>query len=274
MYKKILLMVILSINLMAKSYNRIVVLDPAAVEIIYAIGAEKKIVGIAHSQTTPINPEEKTKKLPSVGTLLKPSLEQIVSKKPDLVIVGSFHDSITESLKKYKINYVKLKADNINDMLNNITLIGNLTGNDREAKNLYNKSQGRLSTLKSNLSKKPLNLKGTFVYNVTPLMVFGKGSVQNEILKLLGVTDIAENLKGEQPIISPEYALTQNPDFLIGIMGIKNKEELLRANEFLNKTKAGKNGNIYVVNSNKLLRMSPNLLDEVENIYDFLDKIN
>lgn len=274
MYKKVILMILLSINLMAKSYNRIVVLDPAAVEIIYSIGAEKKIVAIAHSQTTPIIPEDKTKNLPSVGTLLKPSLEKIISFKPDLVIVGSFHDSITESLKKYKINYVKLKAENIGDMLNNITLVGNLTGNKKEAEILYNKSQGRLNILKSNLSKKPLNLKGTFVYNATPLMVFGKGSVQNEILKLLGVTDIAESLKGEQPIISPEYALTQNPDFLIGIMGIKSKEDLLRANEFLNKTKAGKNGNIYVVNSNKLLRMSPNLLDEVENIYKFLDKIN
>ena len=62
MFKKIALMLLLSLSLMAKTYQRIVVLDPAAVEIMYMMGAEDKIVAIAHSQTTPIIPAEKTKK--------------------------------------------------------------------------------------------------------------------------------------------------------------------------------------------------------------------
>lgn len=274
MFKKLGILFLLSFSLMAKDYKRIVVLDPAAVEIMYMIGGEKDIVAIAHSQSTPIYPEDKTKNLPSVGNLMKPSLEQIVAAKPDLVIVGSFHDSITESLTKHKINFIKLQAKDIKDMLDNVTLLGKITSKEKEAKALFDKSQMRLNTLKDKLKKKPLNLKGTFVYNVTPLMVFGKGSVQNEIMNLLGVKDLAQSLVGEQPIISPEYALSQNPDFLIGIMGIKSKEDLLRANEFLLKTKAGKNGNIHIIKTNKLLRMSPNLIDEIEDIYEFLDKIN
>ncbi len=273
MYKKILLLLVLSMSIFGKTYNKIVVLDPAAVEIMYMIGAENKIVAIAHAQTTAIIPEEKTKKLPSVGNLQKPNIEQILANKPDFVIVGSYAD-ITDTLKKYKIPYIQMEYKGLKDMFVNIETLGKLTGKEKEAKNLIDKSNNRLNVLKEKLKKKPLNLKGTFVYNPSPLMSFGKGSIHNEILGILGVKDIGEGLAGKQPIISPEYAIAQNPDFLIGIMGVKDKNELLRANSFLANTKAGKDGNIHVLKTNKLMRMSPNLIDEIEDIYEFLDKIN
>ena len=273
MFKKILILLTLSLSLFGKTYNRIIVLEPAAVEIMYMIGAESKIVAIAHSQTTPIIPEDKTRRLPSVGNLQKPSIEQIIAHKPDFVIVGTYAD-IGDSLKRHKIPYTKLDYTSLKDMNKNIELIGKITGSSNEARRLINTNNNRLEALKANLERKPLNLKGTFVYNASPLMTFGKGSIHNEILNILGVKDIGESLRGKQPIISSEYALVQNPDFFIGMMGVQDKEALLRANPFLLNTKAGKNGNIHVLKTNKLMRLSPHLIEEIEDIYKFLDKIN
>ena len=70
-----------------KKYNRIVVLDPATVEMIYMLGAEDKIVGVANLERSKVWPEEKVAKLESVGTFMNPSLEKINSLKPDLVII-------------------------------------------------------------------------------------------------------------------------------------------------------------------------------------------
>ena len=204
---------------------------------------------------------------------MKPSIEQIMASKPDFVIVGSYM-SISDSLKSYNIPYTQMQYADLKDMFANIELIGKLTGKEAEAKKLITTSNGRLNALKDKLKKKPLKLKGTFVYNASPLMSFGKGSVHNEILELLGVNDIGKNLTGKQPILSPEFTLTENPDFFIGVMGVRSKEDLIKANEYLVKTKAGKNGNIHVLKTNKLMRMSPNLIDEIEDIYEFLDKIN
>ena len=75
-----------------KKYDRIVVLDPAVIEMVYLLGGEDKIVGIARLENSKIWPEEKTKKLESVGTFINPSLEKIIALKPDLVITA-FHSS-------------------------------------------------------------------------------------------------------------------------------------------------------------------------------------
>ncbi len=273
MIKKLLIFVFIFFSLFAKDYKRIVILNPAATETVYMLGGQERIVAIANSTMTPIVPVEKTRELPNVGTLLKPSLEQIISYKPDIVIVGNFHTKILDSLDKFNIPYIILKADSLTTMLDNILLLGEIVGREVEAKKLYKDSYARLDSLKKSLEEKPLNLKGTFIYNSSPLMAFSGKSVQSEILTSLGVKDLAKNLTGQRPILSPEYILKEDPDFLIGIMGIKSMDDLIRSNEYLTKTKAGKEKNIYILNSNRLLRMSPHIIDEIEEIHRFLSGI-
>ena len=65
-----------------RKYNRIVVIDPAVVEMIYMLGGEDRIVGIAKLENSKIWPEDKTEELKSVGTFINPSLEKIISLKP------------------------------------------------------------------------------------------------------------------------------------------------------------------------------------------------
>ncbi len=274
MIKKLLIFVVLTLSVFARDYKRIVVLDPAAIETIYMLGGEDRIVAIANSTMTPIDPVEKTKKLPSVGTLLKPSLEQIMSYKPDMVIAGNFHTKILESFDQFNIPYTVFKADNLAAMLENILVMGEMVGREVEAKELYNSSYARLATLKKNLEEKPLDLKGTFIYNSSPLMAFSGESVQSEILTSLGVEDLAKGLIGQRPILSPEFILKENPDFLIGIMGINSMDNLIRSNEYLLKTRAGREKNIHILKSNRLLRMSPHIITEVEGVYEFLKNIN
>ena len=50
-------------------YKRIVVMDPAVVEMIYLLGDEDKIVGITKLQRSKIWPEDKTDKHEIVGTI-------------------------------------------------------------------------------------------------------------------------------------------------------------------------------------------------------------
>ena len=72
-------------KILLKEYKRIVVYNFGAVEILYELGADNNIVAIAnHSKK--IWPQEKTEKLPLAGSVSKPSLEKILSFKPDLVI--------------------------------------------------------------------------------------------------------------------------------------------------------------------------------------------
>jgi iron complex transport system substrate-binding protein len=73
-----------------------------------------------------------------------------------------------------------------------------------------------------------------------------------------------------KPIISPEYILEQNPDFLFGAMAITSAEDILNSNPLISETRAGSEGNIYLVPSYKILRPTPRVIDFIEELYEQL----
>jgi len=74
---------LIAILLNIYSYDKIVALSPAINEIIYALKADDKIVGNTTFCTYPAKSQSK----PKVGGYFYPSLEKIVSLKPDLVLM-------------------------------------------------------------------------------------------------------------------------------------------------------------------------------------------
>ena len=117
-----------------KKYNRIVVLDPAAVEMIYMLGAEDKIVGVANLERSKVWPEEKVAKLESVGTFMKPSLEKIIALKPDLVIMSALTgEELNNGLKSNNIKTKRVQANSIEEIFTNFLEVGKMLGKENEA---------------------------------------------------------------------------------------------------------------------------------------------
>ena len=218
-----------------REYRKIVVLDPAVVETFYMLGGESKIIAIGKTAMSEIYPVEKTKNLANVGTITKPSIEKI---------------------------------------LLNIKIYGDITGKKAEAEKLYINSEEKLNNLKKKVKESPLNLKGAVLYTVSPMMGFNEKSLPGEILDILGVENIADNLIGDKPIISQEFLLKKNPDFLAGAMSIKSAKDIANSNPAVKETTAGKKGNFFIVDSSKILRGSPRIFEAVEEFYLELLKIN
>lgn len=257
-----------------REYRKIVVLDPAVVETFYMLGGESKIIAIGKTAMSEIYPVEKTKNLANVGTITKPSIEKILSYTPDLVILNAMAASTGESLKELKIPFIINTAGNISDILLNIKIYGDITGKKAEAEKLYINSEEKLNNLKKKVKESPLNLKGAVLYTVSPMMGFNEKSLPGEILDILGVENIADNLIGDKPIISQEFLLKKDPDFLAGAMSIKSAKDIANSNPAVKETTAGKKGNFFIVDSSKILRGSPRIFEAVEEFYLELLKIN
>lgn len=256
-----------------KEYNRIVILDPAVIETFYMIGAEDKIAAIGTTARSRIYPEDKVKELPNVGNIVNISLEKVLSFSPDLVILNVMAANTGESLKALKIPLIVNEAGNFDDILANIKIYGEMTGKKAEAENLYKISVEKLENLKKNTVEKPLNLKGTVLYSTSPMMAFNSKSLPGQILDTLGVKNITDNLVGDRPILSPEFLLQENPDFLVGAMSIKTPDDILNSNPIIKEINAGKNGNIFIVDSTKILRGSPRVFEAMEEFYSELEKL-
>ena len=256
-----------------KEYKKIVVLDPAVIETLYLIGAENHIAAIGTIARSKIYPEEKVKLLPNVGHINNSSVEKILSFSPDLVLINAMSPKLGDTLKPFNIPYIVVEANSFNDILNNIKLYGKLTGNEENADLLYNKSIEKLNNIKSKITAQPLNMKGIVLYSTSPMMAFNSKSLPGQILSLLGIENLADNLVGDKPIISPEFLLQQNPDFLAGAMSISKPEDILNSNIIVKETTAGKNNNLFIVDSTKILRGSPRIFEAVEELYKELENL-
>lgn len=255
-----------------KEYKKIVVLDPAVIETFYMIGAEENIVAIGTTARSKIYPEEKVKLLPNVGHMNNGNVEKILSFSPDLVLINIMSPKLGDTLKTFNIPYLIIEANNFDDILNNIKLYGKLTEKENEANILYDNSLKKLDSIKEKVTLHPLNMKGAILYSASPMMVFNYKSLPGQILNLLGVENIADNLIGDKPIVSPEFLLQQNPNFLAGAMSISKTEDILNSNITVKETTAGKNSNLFIVDSAKILRGSPRIFDAIEEFYLELKK--
>lgn len=253
-----------------KEYNRIVILDPAIIETFYMIGAEDKISAIATTARSKIYPEDKVSKLPSVGHITNTSIEKILSFSPDLVLIGAMSTKLGASLKPFNIPVLVVDSNNFDDILQNIQVFGKLTGKEKEATKLYEDSTYKLKDIQEKISANPLNLKGAILYSTTPMMAFNSKSLSGQILSLLGIKNLADNLVGDKPIISPEFLLKENPDFLIGSMAIGSPEDILNSNPVVKDITAGKKGHLLIVDSTKILRGSPRIFEAIDEFYNEL----
>ena len=256
-----------------KEYKKVLILDPAAVESFYLIGGEKNIVAIADTARNPIWPQEKTKTLPKAGTIMKPSIEQVLIYSPDLVILNSMSENFGESLKARKLNFIINEANSFEQILNNLEIYGIVTGQTENADKLVDNYNLKLKTIKEKIAEKPLNIKGGFLFSTSPMMVFSSNSLPGQIFDTLGIENIAKGLPGGRPILSPEFLLAENPDILVGSMAIKNKNDILNSNPVVKQTKAGQKGNIMIIESDKILRGTPRVIDALEELYQELSNV-
>ena len=246
-----------------KKYDRIVVLDPAVVEMVYLLGGEDKLVGIAKLERSKIWPEEKTEKVESVGTFINPSLEKIIALKPDLVI-ESFHssDAIDKSLTSNNIEIIKIQANSIEDIFKNFQKVAKILGKEKEAEKIIAEKRQKIEEIKKiDTTEK----KGLFILAPTPMRVFGKGTLPNDIMEMLKIKNIAAGMEGMSPTLTPEYIIKENPDIILTF--VKDPQEIVKANPQIKDISAIKNNKFVVLETGQILRGSPRIIDYIADVY-------
>ncbi|MDP0506115.1 MAG: ABC transporter substrate-binding protein [Fusobacterium sp. JB019] len=255
-----------------KKYNRILITDPSCIEIFYLIGAEDKIVGVAKTRINKMWPNEKIKKLESVGTVSKPSIEKILKLNPDLVILNLMSREVENVLKQQNIPFIVDRSTSFNEIFTKIKMYGRITGNEKNAQNLISEKKEKLNRIQHKFTKDSKKLKGLVLYSTSPLLAYNSKSIPGEILNLFNIENLGDTKMGNTHIISSEYILKNNPEVIICTMKIKNKESLIEKNNYIKYTDAYKNNRIYIFESSKILRGSPRVIDNLMEIYEVLYK--
>jgi iron complex transport system substrate-binding protein len=260
----------------AEAPQRIISLAPNITEILFALGAEDRVVGVSSFCDYP----EGAKQKPKVGGLSNPSLEAVVSLKPDLVFLTKDGNpkAFEERLRAMKINTVVLTARKISDLPDGIRKVGTAVGAAERAERLASDIEKRIREYEDRgtrlrvlhkTSKKP---KALFIIWPDPLIVAGPGTTTDEALTILGTENIAATASAAYPKYSIEEILRRSPDIIF--IGKGNgmdqvSDGLLRR---LKNVPAVKNKKVFYV-SDYLYRLGPRTIQGVDELAGRLQEL-
>ncbi len=244
--------------------QRLISLAPSITETLYALGLGDRIVGDTEYCDYP--PEARLK--PHVGALLNPSLEKIVTLKPDLVlgIAEANRRETADQLERLSIPLYGLTAHSVDETLHSIEDLGGVLGQGDRARALVDSLRERVETVKRRANGQP-RPKVLFVVWYRPLITAGPHTFIGDVIRTAGGVSIADDLPGEWPRMSLEDALDRDPDVIL----FSKSESFSPPLEELRKLpgwkdfRAVKSNRLYFV-SDTIVRPSPRLIDALEEV--------
>ena len=252
--------------------QRIVSLAPSNTEILFALGLADKVVAVTDYCDYP--PEAKEK--PSIGGFSTPNIEELVALSPDLILATSIHEKrIIPQLEGKGMAVFALNPKTLDEVLEAINLVGEITGREEEASGLVAEMQHRIKAVTDKADGMPENERPRVFYIVwhDSLMTAGSGTLQDDLIEKTGGINIARDLAG-YAIISLEVAIAANPEVMIAGGGHGSGEDLTfqfaKAEPRLKDIDARQNNRVYMVDSDLSSRPGPRIVDGLEKFAEFI----
>jgi len=195
---------------------RLVALTPSATEIVAALGAADRLVGVDEYSTYP--PE--VTKLPKVGSFLAPNLEMIISLRPTLVIVDDIHKPSAGALRDAGLQTVECAIHALPDVKQALRAVGARIGKPAEADRAIAQIDGALDAAAANRpAKRPrvLAVIDREAGGLGNLVAVGPGSWIDELLAVVGADNVLASSGVRYPKISLEELLRAKPDVILDL---------------------------------------------------------
>lgn len=229
---------------------RIVSIAPSVTEMIYAIGAQDKLVG----RTDYCDYPQEVKEIESIGTLRTPDIEKIVSLQPDLVITSThFDDENGAKLEEAGIPVIGLYEEfDMNGVYTQFGTLGIALNKQEAATKVVEDMKARISEVQAKVE----GLEAPSVYYVVGYGEYGDYSAPEntfvgQMIKLSGGKNIVP--ASDSWSYSLEALLEADPDIILVRNGEKDG---FMATEGYNHLTAVKEGHVYEIDGNLLERQS------------------
>jgi len=246
--------------------QRIVSHVPSITETLFALGLGERVVGVSDYCDYP----EEAKLKPSVGDYFNPSIETIVAQAPDLVLTDGHSESI-KGLEALGINFFVIDPKDIDGILEDIELLGKITGVEKKAKALVSEMNGSLAQVVSRVEGAP-KVRVFYVFDATDLnnpWTAGPGSFVDSLITMAGGENIAAQAQGAWVQFSIEQLVSSDPEIIMidasHGTAVVSKEEL-RAHPAWQGVTAVKQGRIQIVDGDLVNRSGPRIIQGLEEI--------
>jgi ABC-type Fe3+-hydroxamate transport system substrate-binding protein len=202
--------------------HRVISIIPATTEMLFAMGAGDRVIAIGSYDRFP--PE--AQKLPRVGALVDPNVEQILQMRPDLVVIYETQAELKRRLERANIPYYSYVHKGLADITQTIRTLGMRVGVDASADALASRIEQQLGDIRRRVAARP---------RPKTLLVFGRepGSLRNidasggegflhDMLETAGGADVLGDIHRQSVMMSTEMVLARAPEVIIELRYLKD----------------------------------------------------
>jgi iron complex transport system substrate-binding protein len=247
---------------------RIISLAPSVTEMVFAIGLGDSLIGVTDYCDYPAG----AKKIEHIGGFVTPNVEKILNLHPDLVVVADYkrRDALA-MMESSGIRTLNLTIKSFSDMFEAVRQLGQATNRAPQAEALVTRMQAELRAVpaKYGFAGLPENKRPKVFVEIWsgPVTTVGRGSIIDELVRYAGGVNVAADLPGMYPKVSPEQVIAWDPDdILVCYMTPQAKLRSLMASRIGWKNiSAVKQNRIYGdVARDLILRPGPRMVDGVK----------
>jgi iron complex transport system substrate-binding protein len=237
--------------------NRAISLAPNLTENIFAVGAGDKLVGV----TTFCDYPAEAKSIRKVGDTINPNMESVIALKPQIVFVStaSQMEAFTKTLEGNGIAVFVTDPNSLDAIYRNLEQFGEIFGTQDRAAQLTAEMKARLNAIREKVGgEAPVRV---FVQiSKDPLFAAGRESFITEMIEYSGAISVTRDISAAYMRLSDETALAMNPEAIIIPAGAGNEDP----HGVFRESAAVKNGKVFRVKADLLMRPSPRIIEGLE----------
>jgi len=253
--------------------QRIVSLAPSCTQVLFAIGAGDKVVGVTTYDDYPYNFTAwvAAGNMTIDGGYSTPDMEVIAGLRPDLIVTDSINDASLPSMRSLGYNVIVLNPSTIDGICNDMKIAGKATGLTNQANAVVKNLTNTINSIETKIANAH-EAAPTVLYEVwtPPLMTAGHSSWINDVITKAGGVNIFDNASDTNayPTVSSETVVALNPDtiFLPTQMGqspFYGSVATVKATPGWNTISAVKNNRVYVIDGDLFAEAGPRVADAV-----------
>lgn len=192
--------------------ERIVSLNPATTEMLFALGAGARLVGRTHWDLYP----DSARRVPDLGNGLQPNVEAVLATRPQLVVLYASADNraAARALRAAGVATVALKVDSIAEFRRAVLALGRLVGDTTRARVVADSVARTLARVRAATAGEPRVRVFWHVWDA-PLLTIGGGSYLNELVDIAGGRNVYADLPAPSPQITLEDLTRRDPEVVL-----------------------------------------------------------
>lgn len=244
--------------------KRIVSLAPGNTEILFAIGAGDRVVGVTSYDDYPAEVVD----IDKVGDFQGPNLEAIAAADPDLIIATTgIQTDVIAKLEELGATVIAIDPQTIDGLYEDIAEIGQATGEVEAAQAVNEELAVGISEITEAIGdRKPVDTFLEIAQN--PLFTVGSGTLLNELIEAAGGNNIVTEA-GYVPY-STEQVVKSDPTVYLATKGSMSDPSALEKRSGFSGLSAVKNDRVAILDDNLVSRPGPRIVEGIRQIAEAL----